>query len=344
MNDEDWIGRYAVERPNVRAALAWACQAREPEALARLVAALAAIDSLMHCQAEVLAYDLPLDVLEKAPAQLRALACLELSWAHYTYGNRELGTSLARKALDDFSTLADAGNTYRALAFLARLYESRPGLRASALEAWESFHRIDDSGLPLRTRLFCAILAGLQYEGTHRLDSFKEWERIGARAGFNALGAVCRAHITNELLISGDFQEAVDASQRFLLDELPPRAKAAILHNQVLALVRLGRAHDALEPARSSLRILPNKAHLVTDAFALAAAMTGKMVDAALLYGYGAKVRQDHDKFPDPAEAKAISETMALIRGALAEDRVAELTGMGAAMSSSEALAIALMT
>ena len=344
MNDESWIGRYAIERANVRAALAWACEAREPELLARLVAALAAIDSLMHGQAEVLAFNLPLEVLEKAPARSRAHAHLELGWAHYTYGNRELGTSLARKALDDFLELADMGNTYRALAILTRLYESRPGLRPLALETWESFQRIDDRKLPLRTRLFCAILAGLQYEGTHGLDSYKELERIAAGAGFNALGAVCRAHLTNTLLIRGDFQEAADASQRFLLHELPPRAKVAILHNQVLALIRLGRVHDAYEPARSSLRISPNTAHLVTDAFALAAAMKGKMVDAALLYGYGVKARQDRDKWPDPAEAKAISETIALIRGALAEDRVATLTGMGAAMSSPEALAIALMT
>jgi tetratricopeptide (TPR) repeat protein len=303
---------------------------------------MASIDSFTHSQAEVLDCNVPLDVLAQAHAPMRAQAHLELSWAHYTDGNREVGTALAKKALEDFSGPGNTNGTYRALATLIRLYESRPGLRELAQQTLTAFRQVDDRQLPLRSRLFCAIVAGLQYGASRSIESLREFEQIATGAGFNALAGVCRAHITDELLIKGEFKDAADAAQQFLARDLPQRARAAILHNQTLALIRLGRVEQACEPARSSLRISPKGAHAVIDAFALAAAMRGNHVDAAILSGHGSRVRQERDKLPDPAEAAAISDTLSLLRSAMHEDRLGVLTKMGAAMSSSEAIAIAL--
>ncbi|MEO8544512.1 MAG: winged helix-turn-helix domain-containing protein [Burkholderiaceae bacterium] len=342
MNDALWIDRYATERHNVRAALTWACIAREPDTVARLTTALASIDSFTHSQAEVLDCNVPLDVLAQAQVPLRARAHLELSWSHYTDGNREVGTDLAKKALEDFSNLGDDNGVYRALAILMRLYESRPGLGVVAQQTLTEFRSVDDRHLPLRSRLFCAIIAGLQYGASRSIESLRELERIATGAGFNALGGVCRAHITDELLIRRDFKGVAEAAQQYLASDLPQRAKTAILNNLTLALIRLGQVAQAYEPARSSLRISPKGAHVVIDAFALAAAMHGDHADAAILFGHGARVRQDRDNLPDPAEAAAISDTLSLLRTAMNEDRLGELVKMGAAMSSTEAIAIAL--
>ena len=342
MNDRRWSHRYVVERLNVVAGLDWACEARDPIVFAKLTTALASMDAFMVTQAQVLTFQLPLDLLDQLPAPTRAVTQMALSWAHYSDGNRETGTQLAQRALDAFSALGNLEGRYQALAILIRLCESRPGLSVRARELWDAFCQIDDQDLPLRTRLFCAIQAGLQHGAGRNVQSLSELERIATGAGFAALAAICRAHITDELLIRGAFQEVLAVSQRFLLDELPPRPRAAVLRNRVLALVRLGRAHEAKEPARSSLRIAPNGLQAVIDAFALAASMAGRHVDAAVLYGFGARVRRDRDRLADPAEARAISDTWATMTEAMDAERVEALMRMGAAMSSSEVLAMAM--
>lgn len=342
MNDRRWRHRYVAERLNVRAGLVWACEARDPIVLAKLTMALASIDSFMVSQSEVLTFKLPLELLDLVPAATRAMTQLALSWAHYSDGNRETGTQLAQGALDAFTLLGDREGSYQALSILVRLCESRPGLAGRARELWVAFRQLEDQGLPLRTRLFCAIQAGLQHGAGRSVASLGELERIATGAGFIALASICRAHITDDLLIRGAFQEVLSVAQRFLSEDLPPRPRAAILRNRVLALVRLGRGHEAKEHARLSLRIAPNGLQSVIDAFALAASMEGRHVDAAVLYGFGARVRRERDRLADPAEASAIADTWALMSAQLRPERVDELMRLGSAMSSSEVLAMAL--
>jgi predicted ATPase len=343
LGDSEWAALYIPERHNARGALAWACEVRDPNLIARLVAALAQLDLIVVAQAEVVQCEIPMDVLESAEPSLRAHACLQLSWAQYSDGSRELGTRLAMRALEDFEALGDVGGAYQALAQLSRLYESRPGMLEQAHDAWQRLGRIDEHQVPLRTRLSCTITAGLQH-GRHRtIARLQELEQLTRRSGFEALASICRAHITDELLIQGRFDEAATLTGQIIeAGEHRPRVKGMILNNQALALVQLGRVREAYEPARAGLRALPSAAHMIVDTFALAVAREGRFLDAALLAGYGDKIRRDRDKKSDPAEEAVIAETGTRLREALGAEHLDETMRIGAAMSTGDILAIAL--
>ncbi len=341
-HDAAWAALYVPERHNVRMALAWAIEAREPDLLARLVAALAQIDLFTRAQAEIVQYAVPMDVLEQAMPSSRAPACLEFSWAHFLDGSRATGTELALRALEDFRVIGDTAGAYRALAQLCRLYESRHGMQAQAHEAWAALQHIDDSRVPLRTRLFCAITGGLQYAGARTLPRLQELQAMAERSGFHTLAALCRLHITDELLILGRYDEVVEAAQRWLQGEFRPRVRGLMGANGVLALVRLSRREEATAMAHAALRAFPGTTHLVVVGFALAAACQERYADAALMCGYTDAARRARDERADPAEAAAEAETAALLRAALDAPRLAQLQRSGAAMSAAEVLAIAL--
>ena len=343
LRDEQWGATYVSERHNVRAALAWACEAAEPDTLARLVAALALIDSFVQSQAEIVQCDIPMQVLDRAAPALRAVAWLEFSWAHYTDGSREIGTELALRALDDFRSLGDTAGEYRALAQLARLYESRPSTLDDAKRVWEQLQQIDIGSVPLRSRLTCEIAAGLQYGRTRSVARLQELEDMARRSGFGALAAVCRARITDELLIERRFDDVVASAQRFLdAGEFRPRVRGLILLNQALALVQLGRAREAQGAARAALRALPSSSYVVAATFALAAARDGRLSEAALMTGHAERARRERDERPDPAEADAIAETAALLREGLAAERLNELMQIGADLSAADLIDLAL--
>ncbi|NRF71535.1 winged helix-turn-helix domain-containing protein [Aquincola sp. S2] len=345
MRDGEWAQIYLNERHNVRSALAWASQSGDPDLVARLVAALGQIDCFGQLQAEIAQTSIPLELLCSAEPALRAAACVELSWAHYVDGSRETGTQLAQQALNDFRSTGNLAGEFRALALLVRLFESRPGMRDKAHEAWELMRQIEDRQLPLRTRLTCIVAAGFQYERSRTIGRLREIETIAERAGFDALAAVCRVQITDELLIERHFEEAVEAAQHFVDDgNLRPRVRALILCNQALALVQLGRCQAAYAPARAALRALPSLAYLAADIFALAAAREGRHVDAALISGFGSEVRHERDEEPDPAEAAVINETTARLEQAMSAEKLRELRRIGATMSINDAMAIAIPT
>ena len=105
--DKDWADKYLPERRNVGVALIWACSADEADLLARLVAALAQLDNFVHADSELVRYRLPMDILEERPSSA-GRANLELGWAHFLDGNRELGTDLFQRALADMEALGES--------------------------------------------------------------------------------------------------------------------------------------------------------------------------------------------------------------------------------------------
>ena len=340
MRDADWSARYVPERHNVRAGLAWACTVREPDVLASLTAALAQIDAFAHLRAEVLLFELPMHVLGDAMPSLRAAACLGLCWAHYADGNREVATELAQRALADFSAVGDVDGAYRALAQLVRVYESRPGMAEQARECRERLQAMDDRDVLMRTRLMAAITLTPQGEETvARLQSLHD---MGRRAGFDTLAAICRAHLTDKLLVERRFEEAADLAARYIeAGEVLPRARALILNNQAQALIELGRFDEANEAARAALAALPSLVAMVIDVFASAALKQGRQADAAVLHGFGLRLRADRDQVPDLAEAATIATTRTQLEAVFSPARLDELRRMGAALSADEALALA---
>jgi hypothetical protein len=338
MRDADWSAKYVAERHNLRVALAWSCGARESDLLARLAAALAQIDTFARSQAEIVRFDVPLEMLLKASPRWRAQACLELSWAHFLDGHRKTGTALARQAVEDFRSLGDCAGTYQALAQLVRLYESRPGMMAQTMETAAALSEIDEEQVPLRSRLFRAITAGLQYAGDRTVERLHELHDLARRSGYDTLAAVCRVHITDQLLIDGRFEEMVEAARQFdAANEPRPRVRATIQANLVLALIRLGRVAEAAEPARAVVRTLPHATFHILAAFALAAVRQRNFHDAAMMMGYYDRVRRDRDQRADPAEAAADTEIADALVAALPAARLAELRRLGSALSLEEA-------
>lgn len=341
MRDEEWVGRYLPERHNVAGALRWACGSTDADLLARCVAAMAQVDLFIRVPAEVVRFEIPIDVLLRASTPLRAIACLDLSWAHLTDGSLKTGTELALAALADFRFVEDAAGAYRALAQLARLYESRPGMADEAHRAQQMLEAADDCDLPLRTRLFCNITAGLQHDGRRTIDNFLAWQEMASAAGFDSLAALCSVHVVDELLIARRFDEAARIARDFVDAGIRrPRLNGTMLINQVLALVQLGRFREAFVPAQRTLQVLPGRAHLVIGILALGAAREGRLAEAAMASGYCAKVRRDRDEHPDPAEAEADDETASCLLNALGSERVQELTKLGAAMQAPDVLAL----
>ena len=343
LSDGEWSARYVPERHNVRAALGWACESRDPDVLAQLVAALARIDSFTEkWQHEIVQVQVPMDAIARAQPPLRAAAYLELSSAHYSVGNREIGTELAQHALEDYRALGDPVGAYRALAQLVRLYESRPHMQAEAEEARRQLSLIDEREVPLRTRLLCIVKTS-SFDGSRTVARLSELEAVARRAGYDGLAALCRVHITDQLLVESRFEEVAATAQRFLDDgESRPRVKGLFLHNQALALVQLGRIGEACACARAALRALPSYAQVIVGTLAFAAAQEDRLVDAALMTGYAARVRRDRAQSPDQAEAAAIEWTTTRLRGGLAAQRLQELLDAGASMSTAAIMQLAL--
>lgn len=343
LGDDAWAARYLGEHHNVRVAFDWACGEGEPDLLARLVAALGQLDYFVQAASEIIRDGVSMDTLADAAPRHRALAYLELSWAHYADGNRELGTTLARQALSDFRAAGDVAHEYRALAQLARLYESRPGMEQEAEATWVALLGLDEQSVPLRTRLHCTIAHRLFHRALRTLPDLRDVEQTARRSGFLTLAAVCRVHLTDQALIESRFDDTIEFAHRFLAEGEPrPRLRALLLINQMLALVQTGRVDAARHAASEAMQAFPQAAHYVAVAFALANSRVGNLVDAALIHGYAHRAWAERGSRSDAAEATAMTETAARLSASLSSERLAELMAVGAALSRSEMLAIAL--
>jgi hypothetical protein len=214
-------------------------------------------------------------------------------------------------------------------------------MMAEAREAASAIAEIDEDRVPLRAQLFRACMAGLQYaDGERTTSRLLELHDLAARSGYDTLASVCRAHVTDQLLIEGKFDEVVATVQRFeAAGETRPRIRATLMVNLVLALVHLGRTAEAAEPARIVVRTLPSSAYHVVRAFALAAAREGQFDNAALMMGYADRVHRDRNQHPDPAEAAAEQEIERTLSAALPPSVLAEKRRLGGALTLNEILA-----
>lgn len=341
LDDHDWCARYLPESHNARAALVRSIEDERADDAACLVCALAMMDAMCCRQAEVLQLDIPLDLLRRAPPRLRADACLELSWAHFSDADHRLGVELAREAHELYTELGDAARAYRALAQLTRLLETVPGMTEEAQSAWRRMQALQDLPLPRRLRLQCAVSGGLSHQPEVTIEHLASLGREAEQQGFDAIAAIAACNLTDSLLVAGRDAEVVQATERAVHRHAQAsRACACMLHNQALALIRLGRFADALAPARQAFRLMPAVAPSLVDAFALAAARQHQLDDAAVLHGCSCRVRDRLGYVPDPAESAGIGETAARLAAELPAPRRRELMAVGAAMTPEEALTI----
>ncbi len=341
--DADWGAKYVPERRNVGEALRWACTAREPALLARLVAALAQLDTFALSDAEVLAYPVPIDMLLQAPPRQRARACLEYGWAYYLAGNRETGSQLLERALADYEALDDVAGVFGALVRLVRMIRGRPGHEAHAAALWARLKAIEGPEIPLRTRLSCNISVATHFEGRADIERLWRLQRIAQSSGFDGHAARCQLHITDELLSTGRYEEAAAVARGMLRDHAAasgPGLRAVTCQNLALALVRMGRYEEARAPAQMLLRAMPSAAHLVMDLFAWVALQTGRAEQAAQIAGRSAQIKRERDWASEPAERALIEDTLAGLHEALGPAVLAEQMQYGAAMSTAGVMAL----
>lgn len=342
MRDAEWERLYEPERENLRAALDTALALDDAALLAQLAGALALLDTHTLRVSEVARLALPLERLAAAPAALRASARLQIGWAHYGEGARDLAMTLIEQALDDFERLGDVCGSFVARSRLARLCESQPGHADRLPALLAQLRGPAPDGVPLRARLHSEILGGPQYRG--RTQARLEQLRVLCeRAGFDALASVCRLHITDELLIAGRFDESeAEASTALEAGEPRLRPRAYLHQNRALARVRLGRIAEARADARELLRIVPGNAHRVLEFFAYAAACEGRCSDAALMLGHADAIQRRRDLHADPAEQALREDARARIAAALTPAEMAEWLAIGASMREADLVAMAL--
>jgi predicted ATPase/DNA-binding winged helix-turn-helix (wHTH) protein len=344
MRDAAWIAKYVPERENLRAAIRWALGACEADTLALLAASLARIDYLTMVRSGVMEFDIPLEAMAGAGIERQASACVEIGWVHYANGSRERATQFSLRALELFRQAGDQAGTYRALAQLTRLYETRAGMAHKAIETRALLRGMDVAALPPRTRLFSAMVCLLS-EQPGRLERQIEVCEAASRAGFDVIASICKINITDALLVARRFEEAVEVAQRYVdAGGLRPRTRAIVLANQAEALMQLGRVDAALDAVRTALRAYPNAINTVADTLTLGAIRQGRPRDAALLIGYIDRERRERDRLADPAEAALNAENDAWLRKALPADELDRLRQVGAAMSGAELLALAMAT
>lgn len=339
--DREWLAKYLPERRNVLVALVFACAESDPDVLALLVAAMAELDTVTYTPAEVVRLVVPMDTLGRASPKTRARARLELGWAHYLDGHRELGTDLSLLALADFEALNDTVGVYTALMRLSRLYGGRPGMEPLAQDAWTRLQGFDASQVPLRLRLTCDSTAARHFGAGRSVEQLQELSRVAEQAGFDAQAATCRMQITDQLLRLGRYEDVVSVSDgmgRF--DEPLLRVRAVVCHNRAHALVRLGRVAEARQAAQVVQRALPGYAYLVLDLFALVAVQEGRFRDAALMAGCSARTKNERNLEDENSEVALIQETRSRLNSELGDDRAAALMRQGAAMAMADVLGL----
>ena len=344
LRDRDWSQRHVPERRNVQVALAWACGHDDADLLARLVAALGLIETFTQTASDLVAMPVPMPLLRQASPARRALALLELGWAHHLDGSGEEATALSLQALADFEALGDDAGAYVSLTRLIRLHHGRPGQQAELQRAWDRLRRIDATAMPLRARLNFESSSSYLVGTPRSLERHRELQALAERAGFDDVTAICQVNVTDVLMVQGRDAEVVTEALALLERGMSlPRRRALVCHNLALSLVRLGRVEEAREHARTVLRALPSQAFLVLDLFAFAAARAGRLEDAALVAAHSAAIRHSRDVHSETCEARLIDETTQMLQR-LDADRLAELRRVGQALSLESALHLALST
>src|SRR6202008_4241618 len=141
----------------------------------------------------------------------------------------------------------------------------------------------------------------------------------------------------DKLLVERRFDEAAELAARYIeAGEVLPRARALILNNQVQARIEPGRLDEGHEAARAALTALPSLVAMVIDVFASAALKQGRQVNAAVLHGFGHRLRADRPQGPGVPEAATIAATRAQLETAFDAARLEELCRMGAGLSTAE--------
>jgi diguanylate cyclase (GGDEF)-like protein len=344
-----WTAQVRREMENYRAAIAWGLAgAGDAEAAATIVASLRWLwYYTARSEGRLL--------LERAKAQLAEDASV-----------RVLGhLALAEARLDSGSvqavSAADAERLLRGLDECGRAEALTR--RGSALGR---AGRLAESAAVFEEALIAARAAGRPRLMGWVLSLAAYWiaadgDRVKARAYFDESASLLRAcndrwrlaHLlatrAERLFADGDVASALAGAREAeaIYRERSPSAEAnlaAVLRNAAAYLLALGRLDEAWIAAREGLELALRAGDALWVAIAIGhlanlAAENGDMPRAARLLGYVDAIYRKIGNTREPTEQRGADRTLALLRSALSEDRIAELKGESATLEQDAAVA-----
>jgi tetratricopeptide (TPR) repeat protein len=349
MNAAAWTERYGDRLDDLRGALDWAMRESSDDAVA------------LACVSWPLWRELSLGVegkewLSAAAALLRADTPPAME-AQLRHGLGELLWPSARAACAEF---ARAVAIYRSLGEVPRLGLALARLGFALLMS----DRVDEAQLAvaesmdLLTRTPSPRMLATAYSTKMcvearlgRFDVAREaaqkalslCELIGARR----MAFVVTANLVEMLFESGDLDGAIELGGSLsnrLLDTPHSDLRGFVLAMRSGALTARGDIDDALAAAREAAPLLRDEGELfwLFDHLALRAGLAGRMTDAALLAGYADAACRTFEHMREPVGRHAMEHLSLLLRDALPDGDMAELSRLGEQLSEDQAIALAL--
>ncbi|HLY05646.1 MAG TPA: winged helix-turn-helix domain-containing protein [Rhizomicrobium sp.] len=350
-SDAVWLERHGPLLEDLRAALSWAMNEDSDDALMLAGASWPlwrqlSLPSEGRQRLSAAAARLKPDTAPALEARLRrGLGEMLLNTAAATSAHEQLerATHLYR-SLDDAPCLGSAlGALGFSLFMLNRIEEAERAIR-------EALRLLEPAGW-LRT-LAMACSAQLCIEAVRgRFDAAfaagKKAERLCGITGADRTALNVAANLVQVHLEKGEVDNAIRAGVG-----LVARLRAT-RHSDLLgfalgilaaAFARRGDLKEAMAAAREAVPRLRDDGRLfwLFDHLGLCAALHGRARDAALIAGYADSVHRKFDRQREPMGRCAMERTTLLLRDALPDREVAELSRLGARLSEDQAIAIAL--
>jgi predicted ATPase/DNA-binding winged helix-turn-helix (wHTH) protein len=312
--DADWLGRHALDYPDLELAFERACRLHDAEVGAATLDALFQIDHLRLAFGRIGEHlKLSAQLLESASGA--ALARLQTRLSFFFVGALA-GVDRARCAQEaslTFRAMGDKPREYEAILHLVMVHAARGDFDAAAKAEGES-RFIEDPQWPPRLRYFGAMmrsqLRAFQGEVLAYRSAIHEQLALAEQAGSPRQVAVSRCELANAALLAEDWAEAAGLA-REVIEELrelnSPAAQAMPMINLVIAELRSGNPETARVVAEEALPLAVQNGMLgiLSAHLALLAASFGQCQKAAQLVGYVDAWYARTQRLLEPAERRS---------------------------------------
>lgn len=345
---EHWLERSESELDNVRAAMRWTLDAgSEPEVAARIAGGfgvvflrLTLLQEGIDCGRRALAEERALTPAVEARLQY-VLSMLNNNQGHFT-----ASLVAARRALVQYRAADDRRGVVRALSQVAQQLENT-GESSEALvtaeEAVEAARRLGDAGVLASVLGRCANALGPGHIDDAR-GRYSEAATLLNDLGRDADRSRILYWWADSEYRAGNFSRAA-----VLIDEALPLAQADVKVTAALMATAvywaLGNQEQAIPATRKALVLAREGGDGIYLTWALSwaamLALSDDSEEAARLFGYTQRQRQNFEWNSDEFEQRTWDNAKSVLCERLGSDRVAELFAEGASWNQERALSIA---
>jgi len=305
MADADYREHYEPELDNLRAAFAWATANDAPIAVAlaatsdRLLLALSLlVEARQHS-------DRAIDLIDVQLPEAVAARFWCARAAVFADRPDKQSRAAALRAIEMYREFTDPRGLYIALHYLAYSYRSS---ERDATAALSEMRQLEQPGWPARLRLYRMAIESTIAHSDGRLDDarvlLEEQIRLALANGVDDVVSSGLGQLAAIMLATGDVAGAIARGEELVAQcrrQRNLRRLSIALANCLHALL----AGEALERARATAvefaavdqRLGWSYLHRAADAWALIAALEGRMADAARLAGFADRVYADQTNY-----------------------------------------------